>query len=240
MTKLRIQATNPVSFAQSPWSRLEQRGSVALLKALPDSRGYQAGGDHFTRWSVPILFRILKTYQPGGLAEGSTLLRHLVEQKVPSAVGEWLQALRSWRRWLARVAELRVPPPDLVLLVGTMEKYAAVLSKADSQSAFRLQVARASLRVNVASSMEGVHEFAQVLLAEGEAMFHGGGHLLVTTKVKAMDVTNKPQDSKEGTGGKSDAKGDSKPDGKGSGGQSKKKKPFHFFTTDGGCIGKQL
>ena len=165
MTKLRIQAVNPVSFAQSPWSRVEQSGSVALLKALPESIKQEVITSRDVG-SVPILFRILKTYQPGGLAERSTLLRQLVEQKVPSAIGDWLQALRSWRRWLTRLAELRVPPPDPVLLMGTMEKYAAVLSKADTQSAFRLQVARAGLRVDVAPSMEGVHEFAQVLLLE--------------------------------------------------------------------------
>ena len=234
MTKLRIQAVNPVSFAQSPWSRVEQRGSVALLKALPESIKQEVITSRDVG-SVPILFRILKTYQPGGLAERSTLLRQLVEQKVPSAIGDWLQALRSWRRWLTRLAELRVPPPDPVLLMGTMEKYAAVLSKADTQSAFRLQVARAGLRVDVAPSMEGVHEFAQVLLAEGEAMFHGGGHLPVTTKVKAMDATNKSQDQKDGKGGKSEGKGASKSDGKGSGDQTKTNRPCHFFTKDGGC-----
>ena len=78
MTKLRIQAVNPVSFAQSPWSRVEQRGSMALLKALPESIKQEVITSRDVG-SVPILFRILKTYQPGGLAERSTLLRQLVE-----------------------------------------------------------------------------------------------------------------------------------------------------------------
>ena len=39
----------------------------------------------------------------------------------------------------------------------------------------------------------------------------GGGHLLVTTKVKAMDATNMKQDSKDGRGTKQDSRGDSKP-----------------------------
>ena len=87
----------------------------------------------------------------------------------------------------------------------------------------------------MAPSMEGVHEFAQVLLAEGEVMFHGGGHLPVTTKVKAMDATNKSQDQKDGKGGKSEGKGASKSDGKASGDQTKMNRPCYFFTKDGGC-----
>ena len=98
---------NPVSFAQSPWSRVEQRGSVALLKAESIKQEVITLRDV---GSVPILFRILKTYQPGGLAERSTLLRQLVEQKVPSAIGDWLQALRLWRRTIQFFSFLLVSP----------------------------------------------------------------------------------------------------------------------------------
>ena len=57
----------------------------------------------------------------------------------------------------------------------------------------------------------------------------------MTTKVKDMDAMNKSQDQKDGKGHKSDGKGASKSDGKGSGDQTKTNRPCHFFTKDGGC-----
>lgn len=45
--------------------------------------------------SVGIIFKILTVYQPGGLGERTTLLKQLVDQKVPSALGEWLTSLRA-------------------------------------------------------------------------------------------------------------------------------------------------
>ena len=68
--------------------------------------------------TVPILFHVLRTNQPGGLAERITLLRQLLEQKIPPTLKDWITALRSWGRWLTRLAELRIQPPDPVLCLG--------------------------------------------------------------------------------------------------------------------------
>ena len=108
-----------------------------------------------------------------------------MEQKVPTSSATGLEVMEK----MADNIRLAVPPHP-ILLMGTMEKHAAVLS--NPQSAFHLQVARAGLRLGVAPTMEGVHEFAQVLLAKHETMSHGGNHFPVTTKVKAMDAMNKP------------------------------------------------
>ena len=69
--------------------------------------------------SVSIVFKVLRVYQPGGLGERTTLLKQLVDQKVPGLLGEWLSSLRAWRRWLTRVQELGIQPPDPVLLLAT-------------------------------------------------------------------------------------------------------------------------
>ena len=65
-------------------------------------------------------------------------------------LGEWLSSLRAWRRWLTRVQE------DPVLLLATLDRFAAGLAKQSTQVAFRLQVTRAALRVDVAPTENGI------------------------------------------------------------------------------------
>ena len=109
---------SPPAFQAPPWLRIEQRGSVALLKALPESLHSELVAQREVS-SIGIMFKVLRVYQPGGLGERTTLLKQLVDQKVPSHLSEWLVALRSWRRWLTRVQELGIEPPDPVLLLST-------------------------------------------------------------------------------------------------------------------------
>ena len=95
MERLRLNPVSPPAFQVAPWLRIEQRGSVALLKALPESLRSELREVS----SIGIMFKILRVYQPGGLGERTTLLKQLVDQKVPSPLSEWMVALRAWRRW---------------------------------------------------------------------------------------------------------------------------------------------
>ena len=188
MERLRLMPVAPLAFQRPPWLRIEQRGSVALLKAIPESIRAELVSQREVG-SVSIIFKILRVYQPGGLGERTTLLKQLVDQKVPQPLGEWLTSLRAWRRWLTRVQELRIQPPDPVLLLSTLDRFAAGLAKHSSQVAFRLQVTRAALRVDVAPTEHGIQQFAESLLAEGEATFHSGSTapLKDSVKIRALD-----------------------------------------------------
>ena len=205
MERLRLVPVAPPAFQRPPWLRIEQRGSVALLKAIPESLRAELVSQREVG-SVSIIFKILTVYQPGGLGERTTLLKQLVDQKVPSALGEWLTSLRAWRRWLTRVQELGIQSPDPVLLLATLDRFAAGLAKHSSQVEFRLQVTRAALRVDVAPTENGIQQFAESLVAEGEAAFHGGSTAPIreTVKVRALDGDGggkddggKPRDGKE-------------------------------------------
>ena len=188
MERLRLVAVSPPAFHRPPWLRIEQRGSVALLKAIPESIRSELVSQREVS-SVSIVYKILRVYQPGGLGERTTLLKQLVEQKVPSQLGDWLSSLRAWRRWLTRVQELGIQPPDPVLLLATLDRFAAGLAKLSSQVEFRLQVTRAALRIDVAPTDQGIQQFAESLLAEGEATFHGSANLPVkdSVKIRALD-----------------------------------------------------
>ena len=214
MERLRLVPISPPAFQRPPWLRIEQRGSVALLKAIPESIRAELVSQREVG-SVSIIFKILRVYQPGGLGERTTLLKQLVDQKVPSQLGEWLSSLRAWRRWLTRVQELDIQPPDPVLLLATLDRYAANLAKCSSQVAFRLQVTRAALRVDVAPTENGIQQFAESLLAEGEATFHGGSTAPVkdSVKIRALDGDGavkddggKPRDGKDKSKDAGDAK----------------------------------
>ena len=206
MERLRLVAVSPPAFHRAPWLRIEQRGSVALLKAIPESIRSELVSQREVS-SVCIVYKILRVYQPGGLGERTTLLKQLVEQKVPPQLGEWLSSLRAWRRWLTRVQELGIQPPDPVLLLATLDRFAAGLAKHSTQVEFRLQVTRAALRIDVAPTDHGIQQFAESLLAEGEATFHGSACVPVkdTVKIRALDgdggiskeEVSKPKDAKD-------------------------------------------
>ena len=250
MERLRLTPVTPQAFQRPPWLRIEQRGSVALLKAIPESIRSELVSQREVN-SVSIIFKVVRVYQPGGLGERTTLLKQLVDQRVPFALGEWLTSLRAWRRWLTRVQELGIQLPDPVLLLAT----AAGLAKNSSQVAFRLQVTRAALRIDVAPTEHGIQQFAESLLAEGEAVFHGSSSAPVkdTVKVRALDGDGGAprddggkskdtkdkgrdgQDNKDG-GTNKDAK-TSKPDPKHGKGDSKPTggdRPVYFLS-DTGC-----
>eukprot|EP00913_Durusdinium_trenchii_P001700 g1572.t1 len=118
------------------------------------------------------------------------------------------------------------------------------------------EVTRAALRVDTAPTERSIHQFSESLLAEGEAVFHGGSTLPIkeTVKVKALDGEQAPakeeavrkdhkekhkegQDTKEARDGK-DAKG-GKHDSKGAKNDAKptsgEKPVCRYFLSETGC-----
>ena len=91
---------------------------MALLKAIPETTRSELIAQREVG-SIHVIFNVLRVYQPGGLGERTALLKQLVDQKAPTVMSEWLLALRSWRRWLTRVGELRIQTPDPVFLGHT-------------------------------------------------------------------------------------------------------------------------
>ena len=241
LMKLRILPALPDACARQPWMRLEQRAQTMLLAALPEEIKGEALAMRSTT-SVQLVFRVLTKYQPGGLGERTHLLKQLVEVRQPQSVGDMVNQLQMWRRWLRRAQELRVNVPDATLLMAALDKISQPLSRSAAQSAFRLSSIRAMLMVDVSPSLEGVERFAEALLAEGENAFHGGEKTGPKVTVKAMTTTPTTQPSGAGgttAGGgvgkdqKSDGWKDKKPvvaaDGK------KPLAPCRFFQSDDGC-----
>ena len=228
LTRLQVQPVTPQEFSRPPFARVEQRAQTMLLKALPDSLRGEIISNR-SMGSVQIIFRVLTRYQPGGLAERTTLLKQLVEIKAPSNVAGVASSLRSWKRWLVRVSELGINPPDATLLMSALDRLASVLTKGSPQTGFRLSSARAQLQVDTCPSLHSVMSFAETMMAEAESLFHGGAQLPIDNgvKIKAM---NSELDSPPQATGKSVVKEEPGSSGK----------PCKFFVSDGGCKkGKQ-
>ena len=197
-----------------------------LLALLPTSSKGEILANRATS-SAQVLFRIFTRYQPGGLGERAMLLRQLVDPRTPTSMLEALEQLRAWKRYLRRAQELKIATPDATLLVGALEKYVGVIVKASPQTSFRLNSARAGLRIDVAPVVDSVLQFADVVLAEAEAGFHSTAQG-TAAKVKAMVAGN------GGSPDKTSGKGGGK--SKDGGGKDAATAPVcRFFLTDGGC-----
>ena len=73
MERLRLVAVSPPAFHRAPWLRIEQRGSVALLKAIPESIRSGLVSQREVS-SVSIVYKILRVYQAGGQEPSSPIL----------------------------------------------------------------------------------------------------------------------------------------------------------------------
>ena len=226
LEKLKVCPTSPLEFGRAPWARIEQRGLTLLLKALPqDLRAEIVSSRQIS--SVQVVFKILTRYQPGGLGERQQLLRQLVDVKVPSSIGEIVTSLRSWKRWLVRCGELNLNPPDATLMVATLDKFSSGLAKLSAQSGFRLSATRAALRVDTCPTVASVISFGETLMAEAETIFHGGGGIPMTSKVKAVGGVHDGAKAQVSAGGGS--KDDSRKSSDGP------RTPCRYFVSDSGC-----
>ena len=184
------------------WSRLEQRGQLMLLNAVPTSIRSETLANRASS-SVDVLYALFRRYQPGGLAERSRLLRQLVEPKSPQGLNETVELLRGWRRSLRRAQELEIATPDSTLLLGALDRMSEQIVKASSQAAFRTSSTRAALGVDVTPTLESVLNFADMLTAEAESLAiselqppQETRPTPATTKVKAMSTASEEKQEK--------------------------------------------
>ena len=209
------------------WSRLEQRGQLMLLNAVPNSIRAETLANRASS-SVDVLYALFRRYQPGGLAERSRLLRQLVEPKTPQGLNETVELLRGWRRSLRRAQELEIATPDSTLLLGALDKMSEQIVKASNQAAFRTSATRAALGVDVTPTLESVLNFADTLTAEAEALAiseiqpqNEVKSNPPTTKVKAMSTVLEEKPDK--------GAGKSKGDGK------QEERVCRFWGSEDGC-----
>ena len=105
--KLKIQPPDAEALAQGH-ERLAQRVGVMLMQAVPADMKKELVASR--QMDAPsILFKIYKTYQPGGLAEKRQVLAHLTSTQPAANPVDAVSALRLWKRQAQRAKELKDP-----------------------------------------------------------------------------------------------------------------------------------
>lgn len=175
LERLRVPPPQPVWMPglgdQQVINRLEQRVTTVLMPALTE----EVRLDIITNrhmWPAAILFKVMKTYQPGGWAERAGLLADLTETKPAKDATTASAMLRMWKRQRARAVELRATLPDNMLQVRALDKIVGNLLGKHPQVAFRISTFRLEARIDERPSNEALMGFHELLTAEMDTLMH--------------------------------------------------------------------
>ena len=101
----------PEKDAEGAGSRLDRRVTGLLLQAIPSTLKTDLVASRELT-TCEILFKVLKTYQPGGVTERAEVLSQLTAHSTAKTGPEAVEMLRLWKRRYLRAAELRLSLPD--------------------------------------------------------------------------------------------------------------------------------
>ena len=170
LSRLRITAPENAPLSAG-FERLDQRVTSLLLQSVPKAiKDEIIAACELT--TTQILFRVLRTYQPGGLVEKSRLLEDLTTVPTVKSASEAVSALRLWKRKASRANELAAQLPDPLLLIRTLDGMARPIVDGSSQASFRIATFRMNHSLDIRPSLDNVWLFYDLLLAEGEVAIH--------------------------------------------------------------------
>ena len=170
LERLQLEPSGHEKFTSAKWTRVNSRACTLVLQCLVES----VKGDLIARrvvQSMPmIMFRLHTCYQPGGASERSTVLSNLQNPTPPTSLEGSLTLLRAWPRWLQRCRDLNMMVPDGSVLARALTMATAKYISENSDSQFRTQLLRSSLRIDSQPTLEDVIKYQRHLQAEVEAM----------------------------------------------------------------------
>ena len=165
--------TEAVSYAWDHGSlaRVEERGSVLLLQALPQDLQNEAISTRALSASA-LIFLTMSRYQPGGTAEKSTILAYLTQPSLegPPGIIANHTALRKWERLFRRCRELGLQARDPSLLVRALDGLGKIMNNKSHQAGFRLSSFRHEQQLDVCPTEPKVLHYCQLLAAELETL----------------------------------------------------------------------
>ena len=199
---------------QPKWKRLERRASSLLLAALPETQRDEMIATKSLE-PLSIVAKLMVTYQPGGLAEKSIVLRALESPDEAQTLPQALTMLRRWLRWKRRAQDVGVILPDPSVLVRGLNKMMKKVLDGNRELNFRISLAKTTLMVESVPREETVQQLAEHLIAEVEQI----AHTEARPKVEAKPAARKFEESGDRP---------ARPD-------QKKEEVCRFFNTDSGC-----
>ena len=156
--------------ASGRWVRVNSRACGMILEALDPSIKAHILAHRATGVAACLLFRLFTVCQPGGGAERWLVLRSLQSPCPIQNVHSGVMALRDWGRWHRRCVECGMMVPDPMVLARALTEMTRGVLEGHSDAAFRMQCARATLRIDQHPSGEEVLTYHRHLLAEFETL----------------------------------------------------------------------
>ena len=153
---------------QPRWKRVEKRAESLLMAALPKTVKEECVAGRVSG-VLSIWCRIMVIYQPGSLLERATALKNL---EAPGEAGDASAAAKLLNRWLLRVRSVGGQPPDATILIRALTGVCKKPLEMNAEAAFRVQLARSTLKVDVNPTDTKVDELFSLLLAEMESLGH--------------------------------------------------------------------
>ena len=145
--------------------RLEQRITTILLPALPLELRRDLVANR-QLWPGAVVFRVLRTYQPGGWGEKSSILQELTTPGQASSPAEASSRLRMWKRQRVRAEELGATLPDVMLQVKALDSVVQKVMSSYHQVSFRVSTFRMNHNLDSNPSQASLLQFLELLTAE--------------------------------------------------------------------------
>ena len=176
LERLRLKPPNPVDSTKfrngHQIQRLEQRVTTILLPSIPLELRHDLISAR-QLWPSAILYRILRSYQPGGWGERSMLLTELTVTSAASSAIDASTRLRMWRRHRSRAIELGASLPDVLLQVRALDVIVQGVLKQHPQSQFRVASYRMEANIDERPTDETLAQFLELLTAEMDTLQTG-------------------------------------------------------------------
>ena len=153
------------------YERLDQRVTTLLLQAVPRCIKDEVVATRELS-TVGILYKVFRTFQPGGLGERSRLLEDLTLVPKVTSAQDVVSALRLWKRKANRALELQAQLPDAMLMIRTLDGITKPLLDGMQQSTFRIATFRMNHALDVRPTLTNVWLFYDLLLSEAELAVH--------------------------------------------------------------------
>ena len=119
-----------------------------------------------------VLFKLFKTYQPGGSMERSQLLDEIQKPAKANTVSEAVLGLRTWSRQMARIEELGIVKPDPSQLWTSLNGMVENVLNKEQQLLFKVNIQRMVMEGDVNPTYEKVDAFKKFLQAELDTLQH--------------------------------------------------------------------
>ena len=156
-------------------ARVEERGSILLLQALPADLQSEAVSVRGLASSA-LVFLVMSRYQPGGSSEKSMILSFLTQPYLEgqSNIASHHAALRKWDRLYRRGRELGLQSPDPILLVKGLDSLGRIIHSKSPTAAFTVSTFRHRYQLDSAPTETSVLQYCQLLTAELETLSLSG------------------------------------------------------------------